>query len=135
MKHTILLLLLMALLVGCSSPTMGTKGTSDTVQGIIENRRTDDLRVLFRSEREISRMEKQQVCMVRSSSDKEEIYVKNGLLLPEVIMAYRGRPYDGQVKVISRDRIIQTSLFRYDPTEQASMIVLPGDLVFIQARQ
>lgn len=62
------------------------------------------------------------------------IPVGNGLKLSGVILLYHGKPYDGQVKVVSQNSIVQTSIETYDPSEQGKIEVNPGDLVFLGAR-
>jgi hypothetical protein len=49
--------------------------------------------------------------------------------------AFKGSDYDGQVKVISRDSIVQTPLATYEPERQKIIHVWPGDLVLIEARE
>ena len=99
--------------------------------------RTYDLRDLFLTRSEIEHLEARRSCLVDSvgyASARREISVGSGLSLDKVIQELLHHPYDGQIKVISRDSIIQTPRVTYEPERQKSIQVNPGDLVLILAR-
>ncbi len=99
---------------------------------------TRDLRSLFLAKEEIGRLEKSQLCSVEPRglvSRRREFFVGKGLTLDRLVQSLLGHAYDGQIKVVSRDGIRQTSLSEYNPAQQTEMIVRPGDLVYIEGRQ
>jgi len=96
-----------------------------------------DFRALVESQNDIDYLAKNHMCLVKLgwlTSSNRAIPIGDGLKLNEVIQLYHGKPYDGQVKVVSRNAIVQTSIETYDPKEQEVIKVFPGDLVFIDAR-
>lgn len=104
---------------------------------MIERQRTRDLRRLFRPVSFIEDLEKKHSCSVESGLRGSRAFqsdVGDGVPLNQLIRSLYGKDYDGQVKLISRDRIMQTSIVEYNPAEQANMFVHPGDLVFILGR-
>src|SRR5262249_44676641 len=105
---------------------------------VLTQYRTTDLRTLFRSEADIKKLEKQNLCSLEPSgaiTKRKEIFVGNGSTLRNVIWLFYGHDYDGQVKVASQDSIVQTTIVGYNPPEQTNIMVHPGDLLFIQGRE
>jgi hypothetical protein len=100
----------------------------------IAHHRTSDFRSLFLPQAEIERLESQQLCKVEYYRNKKEIPIGSSMPLNKVILLYTKNGYDGQIKVISHDAILQTSLENYDPSEQERITVRPGDLVYVQGR-
>jgi hypothetical protein len=139
MIPAVLLILLLVFASGCSTPPRQTTPPApDSVGARIEAHRTRDLRTLFRSVETIRILEEKQVCLIQGGlprSNSIERNVGNGLSLKQVIDLIFSNGYDGQVKVVSRDSIVQTPLEDYDPGKQASILVRPGDLVFILGRE
>jgi hypothetical protein len=78
------------------------------------------------------------MCLVQTGwqgSQTFERQVGNGFSVEELVrLLYGERGYDGQIKVVSRDSIVQTPIEEYNPEKQTKMFVHPGDLVFILGR-
>ena len=131
-------LMLLAFLAGCCLPPQDNLPLpQDSSISRIERNRTRDLRTLFRAPAAIQSLENAHACLVESGwrgSHAFEKHVGNGLPLDRLIKQLYGESYDGQVKLISQDSIVQTSLVEYNPGKQAEMFVHPGDLVFILGR-
>lgn len=130
------LLSMLVLLAGCNSaPELrGTHGKGEMARSIA-GRITPDFRFFFEPEEEIERLAANHLCRIEYFGNTAEIPVREGLLLHEVVLSFLKDEYDGQIKVISRDRISQTPVETYDPGQQMHITVNPGDLVFIQGRQ
>ena len=135
----ILSLFVSLLLVGCSTPRPVESQVPDRIvfsSQFLENR-VWDFRSLIQPQKDIDQLVRNHMCFVTLgwvSSSGRAISIGDGLQLNEVIQLYHGKPYDGQVKVVSRDAIVQISIETYNPKEQEAIKVLPGDLVFIDAR-
>ena len=137
----IFLISILAILVpvGCSTPRSQGGNSSDgrvfSSQFLVE--RVVDFRSLVLSEQDVAELATNHLCSVRIGdkvSSKRAISTGDGRKLSEIVKAYLGEPYDGQVKVVSQNSIVQTSIETYDPSEQNQIEVHPGDLVFIDAR-
>jgi hypothetical protein len=120
----------LSFVLGCA-----TRTANHSPLGPIACERTPDLRSLFKNEEIIRDLEVRGVALISYGGKQIEVVVNESLALDEVIHKYRGAPYDGQVKLVARDAILQTSLVTYDPSKQSRMYVSPGDLIFIQARE
>src|SRR4051794_17890970 len=107
-------LLVIPLLPACSSTTPpNTVSKPDELRAAIASRMVRDLRQFFRSREEISDLEKEGLCSVEPGglvSRRRQVPVGAGLSLEKVVHALVGHGYDGQIRVIARDSIIQTSL-------------------------
>ena len=124
-------ILTIPLLLGCHGPVR----QSEAMVSKMENRRILDMRSLFRPQAQIEELKNRQVCSVKYASAPEvEIFVASGKSLKAVIKSFRGNEYDGQIRVVSQDTIVQTSRHTYNPSQQETIQVNPGDLVFVQAR-
>jgi len=127
-------------LVGCQPVRLAKdQFRDDPVGAKIEWHPTWDLRSLFLTSDKIEQLEQNRACLVEQRVGKKtirrEIAVGAGSSLGQVILMYWGTLYDGQIKVVSRDAITQTSLINFNPAEQqANITVRPGDLVFIEGR-
>jgi len=132
-------LALVAFIVGCNSArSLSKTAQPDAVRQRIEGHLTRDLRVLFRSKDDISALERRRLCSIEPVgivTRRREVTVGDGMTLDKVIRLLFGGGYDGQVKVVSRNSIVQTPLTDYRPTELANIEVRPGDLVFIEGRE
>jgi len=136
-KLFIATLIVVVLLTACSSPRERTNvnliKTDDGLQ--FATHRTEDLRCIFRSMKDLKR---QKLCsvmmMAKFTHSIQNIAVGDGLTLDKVILRRFGQEYDGQIKVISQNSIIQTPIDVYNPGEQTNILVHPGDLVFIDGR-
>ena len=132
-------LFVILLLAGCSTPQSVENHAPNRIifsSKFLENR-VLDFRALVESQNDIDYLAKNHMCLVKLgwlTSSNRAIPIGDGLKLNEVIQLYHGKPYDGQVKVVSRNAIVQTSIEKYDPKEQELIKVFPGDLVFIDAR-
>jgi hypothetical protein len=137
-RDFIIFLLLLNLLLGCRSINHTEPSFGSDITGLrtIECKRTLDLRFLFQTENEIDHMESNHVCLVEAgrASSQRTIFVGDGQSLDKVVLEYLGKEYDGQIKVIARDSIIQTPRVTYEPERQKAIKVNPGDLVFILGR-
>jgi hypothetical protein len=127
------------LLAGCvhAPERMNADLKTNDISSRIIGHRIRDFRTLFCSEQQIEHWERKQLCSVEMGADESSmrrIPVGHGLALDEVVQAYREHSYDGQVRVVSQNRIVQTDITNYNPSEQALIEVHPGDLVFLQAR-
>jgi hypothetical protein len=116
---------------------MPESAEKDSAVSLIERHRTRDFRRLFRPVAVIEELENKHSCLVQTGwrgSRAFENHVGEGMPLDRLVRSIYGRDYDGQIKVVSRDRIVQTPIVEYNPGEQANMFVRPGDLVFILGR-
>ena len=128
------------LLMSCSSPreqkSISSIKTTDELQFV--TKRIRDLRCLLRSEQDISDFDNRQLCSVimigKYNRSIVNIPIGDGMTLDKVMLLRFGKEYDGQIKVVSQDSIIQTSIKKYKPSEQITIQVHPGDLVFIDGR-
>jgi hypothetical protein len=136
LKLYILLFLTLVLVNGCHSVTTTPQSRLVDVGKAIENSRARDLRHLFRTENEIEELKKKHLCLLKVSRtmSSREIAVKDGMSLEDLILHVFGKEYDGQLRVISRDIIRQTPRETYEPEQQKSIQIHPGDLIFILAR-
>lgn len=124
------------LLVGCVSHSENRKNQESSLHSIIF-KRTVDLRACFRSLQDIEQMEREGVCSIEAGgviSQRRTIHVGLGMPLNRVIELLYGHSYDGQIKVVSCNSILQTSQVIYQPEEQSKINVGPGDLVCIGPR-
>lgn len=124
------------LLSACGTFHTGALPRKLSVDAVVIGR-TADLRALFRPEAMVRRLERIRACSVEPGgniSRRLQVPVGNGLALDEVVRLVYGHRYDGQIKVVSRDSIVQTSLANWNPLSQAGIDVHPGDLVFIEPR-
>jgi len=100
--------------------------------------RSEDLRFYLFAEQEVKDLIKQQMCLVvvagKYNRSSVRIPIGTGLSLDKVMVQRFGHEYDGQVKVVSQNTIIQTSIIKYNPSDQLNIQVHPGDLVFINGR-
>jgi hypothetical protein len=129
------------LLAACSSPRERTNVNlikSDDGSRFA-TQRTEDLRIIFRSEEDIGDLKRQKLCSVmmiaKFTHSIQNIPVGDGLTLDKIMLRRFGQEYDGQIKVVSKNSIIQTSIDVYNPGEQTNILVHPGDLVFINGRE
>lgn len=101
------------------------------------NRRLGDLRVLFQPRSKISELENRETCLILGAGavDGQEVRIQGNPSLREVMArsAYGGK-YDGQLRVVSHDSIIQTTIVGYNPDEALKIPVHQGDLIFVQGR-
>ena len=97
-----------------------------------------DFRDIFRPWLETRDLKNRHLCSIMfcgEASSLRSIPVGDGLTLNKVIRLYLKQSYDGQVRVVSQNKIVQTAADIYDPSEQERIQVSPGDLVFIGGRQ
>jgi len=137
MKKLIVVFGFCMLLMSCSStreqnnihPIRPNDGLQFVTKRII------DLRCLYLSQHDIRDLESRQLCSVIMISEyvkwNDNIPTGDGMPLDKILSLRFGKAYDGQVKVVSQDSIIQTSIKTYNPKEQMAIKVHPGDLVFI----
>src|SRR2546426_807282 len=98
---------------GSSQVTVRSSPGLSMVGSRIAMHRTRDLRTLFRSPDEIERLERIGVCSIEpvvAMTKRHEIFVGARLPLDSVIRSVFGHDYDGQIKVVSRNMIVQTSI-------------------------
>jgi hypothetical protein len=102
----------------------------------IQRETTPDLRELFVTRTEVEQLTKRGACLVFGVMlvSEREIPIGQSRCLHEVVMQALKSAYDGQVKVVSRNTIVQTPMDTYAPERQMTMPVKPGDLVFIVGR-
>src|SRR6267154_3111738 len=140
MKQLSVILSSCMLLMSCSSPreqkSISSIKTTDELQFV--TKRIRDLRCLLRSKQDIRDFDKRQLCSVimigKYNRSIVNIPIGDGMTLDKVMLLRFGKEYDGQIKVVSQDSIIQTSIKKYKPSEQITIQVHPGDLVFIDGR-
>jgi len=136
-----LLLVLSAVIAGCQSPSQEANPTiRDDGITRIEEYITDDLRMLFRSADLIRRLERENACLVVTglggSRSSQRTVGRDGCSVAEFMRQHFGNNgYDGQVKVVSKDSIVQTPALEYNPGKQSEMQIRPGDLVLIMPRE
>ncbi len=121
------------------NPTSGPKRVDDIGEKITARSLTD-LRKLFVSSAVIEALKKQEACLIimvgMSQTRKWEVAVSDAKWLDQVLLNSPLRSvYDGQVRVISRDSILQTPLAEYRPAAASSIPVRPGALVYLQGRR
>jgi len=123
---------------GCaSSDQKRVLSENDGLRLKLEKQRTRDLRTLFRPEEIIEALERRRACSVgvgMIQAPPREVFVGDGQTLDWVIIKFMGHEYDGQIKVISRDSIVQTPRATFEPGQQKTIQVHPGDLIFVQGR-
>ena len=126
------------IVTSCAAPGSSSREPQEpTPFNKLSGARTKDLRTFFQSEDMIRNLENRGACSIEPKgavSKRVELPVGRGVSLDVVIRSLYGGAYDGQIKVVSRDSILQTPIVEYAPESQRNIIVHPGDLVFIQGR-
>jgi hypothetical protein len=113
------------------------KQVEDRTRLALKNSRISDLRVLFEPRSKISDLQNRKTCFIllSSATHGQEVPVQVDTSLHEVMShSTYGGEYDGQLRVISRDSIIQTTIVGYNPNKALEILVHPGDLIFVQGR-
>jgi hypothetical protein len=141
MKNKLLLLLVLsAVTAGCKSPSQEVSlPIRDNGIARIEKYPTEDLRILFRSPDLIRRLERENACLVVTglggARSAQRTVGRDGCSVAQFMRRSFTNGYDGQVKVVSRDSIVQTPVLEYDEGKQSEMQIRPGDLVLIMPRE
>jgi hypothetical protein len=153
MKKLLLLSILLLIAEGCatrsphpdiqsprtiSDTPASERNLEDRIALSITRRRTRDLRSLFISPEAIASMVERHVCLLRLGWDPSktwEVPVDDQSFLDKIMRSSPFRAgYSGQMKVISRDSIIQTPIAEYTPSAATQIRVYPGDLIYVEGR-
>ena len=154
MKSVLLLVTIVWCVAGCKSSAPGfaqlaapppapttpkatQDGASDKIRAALEHRRIRNFRLFFQAGSEIKEMEDGRECLVRLGWNPSRTWVvalETDVSLQGVMKRSLGGEYEGQLRVISRDRIVQTTIVGFNPSEATQIQVHPGDLIFVQGR-
>lgn len=104
----------------------------------------EDIRAALITPDEVLSLESQRRCAVwgprKFPKHRREVTVNDGLPLRAVLLAAYGRDMGQQVKIVSKNSIVQTPLYPASPqaepfADRNTIIIHPGDLIFVQTVQ
>jgi len=106
--------------------------SNNNIIPILRKNRINDLRHFFISSNKVNELVTQTNCLVIEHNTTLEVSIPDGVItLDKLIYALFRHKYDGQLRVVHRDSIVQTPIVEYNPSLQTVISVDPGDIVII----